>query len=70
MGYEDVIEMIHNYEKEVGAVKQELFKLIWYMRGGVSLTEMYNSSYKDRKIIMEVITDNLKTTKESGMPFF
>jgi|TARA_B100000809_G_scaffold160588_1_gene157981 hypothetical protein len=70
MGYDDVIGLINDYEKEVGAIKQELFKLVWYMRGGVSLNEMYNSSQKDRKIIMDLISDNLKTTKDSGMPFF
>jgi len=40
------------------------------MRGGVSLNEMYNTSYKDRKIISDIIEDNLKTTKESGLPFY
>jgi hypothetical protein len=40
------------------------------MRGGVSLNEMYNSSHKDRKIMTDIIEDNLKTTKESGLPFY
>tara|TARA_B100000809_G_C15088720_1_gene512408 strand:- start:348 stop:560 length:213 start_codon:yes stop_codon:yes gene_type:complete len=70
MEYTDVIAMIEGYENEIEAIKKELFKLIWYMRGSVSLSEIYNSSFKDRKIIMDIISENLKTTKESGMPFF
>ena len=70
MRYEEVVELINNYELEVEAIKKELLKLTWYMRGGVSLSEMYNSSQKDRKIIMEIVSENLKTTKESGMPFY
>jgi len=70
MGYEDVIALINGYEKEVGAIKQELLKTVWYMRGGMSLTEAYGTSFKDRKIINEIINENLKTTKDTGMPFF
>jgi hypothetical protein len=70
MGYEDVIALIDNYEKEVGAIKQELLKITWYMRGGITITEAYGTSFKDRKIINEIITENLKTTKDTGMPFF
>ena len=40
------------------------------MRGGITITEAYGTSFKDRKIINEIITENLKTTKDTGMPFF
>lgn len=70
MEYTDVVELIDKYENEIAALKKELFKLTWYMRGGISLSEMYNCSHKDRIIMVEVINDNLKTTKESGLAFF
>lgn len=40
------------------------------MRGGVTLEEAFALSYDDRKVISEIIKDNLETTKMSGMPFF
>lgn len=62
--------MIQSYEKQVEAVKKEIYKFAWYMRGGISLNEMYNTSTKERKIISEIIEENYKTTKDSGLPHF
>lgn len=70
MDYNEVVALIDDYEKEVRGMKKLLFKFVWSMRGGISLEEMYNSSLHDRKIISEVIDENLKITKESGLPYF
>ena len=51
-------------------MKEELFKFCWYMRGGLSLDDAFALTYEDRRIISELIKDNLETTKKSGMPFF
>jgi hypothetical protein len=40
------------------------------MRGGISFNEAMLLSFDDRKIINEIIKDNLETSKKSGMPFF
>lgn len=40
------------------------------MRGGLSYDDAIMLSYEDRKIISEIIKENLDTTKESGLPFF
>lgn len=40
------------------------------MRGGVSLTEAYDLSYEDRKIINDLVKENLETTKKTKLPFF
>ena len=42
----------------------------WYMRGGVSYEQALNLSQTERKMISELIKDNLDTTKKSGLPFF
>lgn len=68
--YEEVVELIDNYEKQVEAIKKEIYRLAWYMRGGFTLNEMFNTSLKERKIISEIVEDNLKTTKDSGLAFF
>jgi hypothetical protein len=40
------------------------------MRGGLSYSDAMLLSVEDRKIINEIIKDNLETSKKSGMPFF
>jgi len=40
------------------------------MRGGINYSDAMLLSVQDRKIISEIIKDNLETAKKSGMPFF
>jgi hypothetical protein len=57
-------------EADQKQIKNDIFKLCWYMRGGVTLDEGFALSFEDRKIIANIIEENLETTKKSGMPFF
>lgn len=45
-------------------------KLIWYMRGAVSLEDAYTMGPEDREFIARLIEENIETTKKSGLPFF
>ena len=63
-------EIVDDYDRESKAKKDELFRLCWYMRGGVTYTEAMDLGYEDRVIIGKIIESNLSTTKESGLPFF
>jgi hypothetical protein len=40
------------------------------MRGGLTYQESLNLSWDERKMIGEIIKENLETTKKSGLPFF
>jgi hypothetical protein len=40
------------------------------MRGGLSYEQALGLGADERKIIGELIKDNLETTKKSGLPFF
>jgi hypothetical protein len=40
------------------------------MRGGATYTDIMNMSDYERKVIVELIEENLETTKKSGMAFF
>ena len=40
------------------------------MRGGLTYQESLNLSWDERKMIGEIIKENLETTKKSGVPFF
>lgn len=57
-------------ENDQKQIKNDIFKLCWYMRGGVTLDEGFALSFEDRKIISTIIEENLETTKKSGLPFF
>jgi len=70
MDLEEILKEVDDLEKESKALKLDLTKICWYMRGGVSLDEAYSLCYEDRMIISDVIKENLETVKKTGLPFF
>lgn len=69
MSNSDIGLMIDHYEISSKEFKEDLFKISWYMRGGVSINDlMYNYSYEDREIMSKIIKDNIELTKETRMP--
>jgi hypothetical protein len=44
--------------------------MCWFMRGGLSLTEAYETSPEDREVISKLIEDNLETAKKTKQPFW
>lgn len=67
---EEIEKMLKDFEKDTKAIKTELLKICWYMRGGLSYNEALGLSIDEREICSEIIKENLQTTKESGLPFF
>lgn len=57
-------------EAETNNIRQEAIKMSWHMRGGLSYNQALQLSTAERKIIGELIKENLETTKKSGLPFF
>ena len=57
-------------DKETNDIRQEALRLAWYMRGGLNYEQALSLSYSERKIINEIVKENMETTKKSGMPFF
>jgi hypothetical protein len=57
-------------DREVEALKNNLYQMCWYMRGGITIEQLYLLEPNDRVIISSIIKGNLETTKESGLPFF
>ena len=62
--------MVDDMDKETNDIRQEALKMAWYMRGGLSYDHAMQLSVQERKLINEIIKDNLETTKKSGLPFF
>jgi hypothetical protein len=57
-------------DREVEAIKEEIYRCSWFMRGGVSAESLFSVDVQDIDIIQKLIKQNLETTKESGLPFF
>ena len=62
--------LVKEYEKDAKAIKEELIKLCWFMRGSLSYTEAHLLTSEEREAIGKLITENLETTKTTQLPFF
>jgi phosphoenolpyruvate synthase/pyruvate phosphate dikinase len=59
--------MLDDYDRETKALKKYIYKLVWYMRGGINLDQMFEIGYQDREIINKLIEDNIETTNKTGL---
>lgn len=65
----DIEKFISSLESEAKGIKDEIYRISWYMRGGVTSHDLFHTySYEDRTIINQIIKDNIETTKETKMP--
>lgn len=64
------MKYLKDMDSEVKNLKHELLKICWYMRGGVSYQESLNMSIDERKIVGNIVKDNLETTKKTNRDFF
>jgi hypothetical protein len=70
MGDSDIIKYLKEFDSQIKNMKMEVFKTMWYMRGGISHQEALNLSPEDRKIVYALVKENMETTKKTGQPFF
>lgn len=70
MTMEEIHREVKKLDDESKALKKELYKLAWFMRGALSFEEAYSLDVADREILGDIIKENLETTKESQLPFF
>ena len=57
-------------EKEAKALKNQLYQIMWFMRGSITISEAFELETEDLDIITKIIKDNLETTKKTKLPFF
>jgi hypothetical protein len=57
-------------DKEVADIRAEALRMVWYMRGGLTYETAMQLGIAERKIISDIIKENMETTKRSGLPFF
>lgn len=60
--------MVDDMEADTKILKDEIYRIAWAMRGGVSSHDLFHSySYEDRFIMNKIITENIESTKKSGI---
>lgn len=67
---EGIEKLVNQYDSDAKAIREELLKMCWYMRGGMSYSEAQNLTQEERSIIGKIIEENLETTKNTQLPFF
>ena len=69
MSNSDIENYVKNLDSIATQIKDEIFRLSWYMRGGISAQDLFHIySFEDRSIISNIIKENVEATKKSGMP--
>jgi hypothetical protein len=62
--------MVDQMDQEADSIRKQSLKMSWYMRGGATYEDVMQMSNQERKMVSELIKDNLETTKNSKLPFF
>lgn len=57
-------------DQEAENIRTQCIKMSWYMRGGAQYNDIMQMSEQERKIIADLIKENLETTSKSKLPFF
>lgn len=62
----DIEKLVESMELETKKIKDEIFRISWYMRGGVNSADLFHLySYEDRQIMNNIIKDNIEATKNA-----
>ncbi len=70
MNEEEIIKIIEKMDNDKKSLKTDILKMLWYMRGSISISEAFNLSESDRKIISDIIKGNFETAAKIKMPFW
>jgi hypothetical protein len=70
MTNEEIQTLVSDMEAESKALRKDLYKMAWFMRGSISIDQAFSMDYEDRAIVSKIIEENLETTKETQLPFF
>jgi len=66
----EIIKYLDDLETESKALKKEILKMCWFMRGGLTYDEAMCLSQFEREIIVSIVEENLEICKKSGLNFF
>lgn len=67
---ERILNEVKGLDRQSLMLREDLYRMAWYMRGSLTADEIFAMCPEDRNILAKIIKENLDTTKKSGMPFF
>lgn len=67
---EGIESLLKSYDREAKALKDDLLRICWAMRGSVSINEAYMLTLEDREIISKIIQGNIEVSQKIGYPVF
>jgi len=70
MSQAEITAETNKMSRDSEAIEKDIWKMVWFMRGGLNIDQAYAMDQQQREIVAELIKENLNTTKESGLPFF
>lgn len=70
LSLEEIQKLSESMEKEAKALKNQIYQMMWFMRGSITISEAFELESEDLEIIGKIIKDNLETTKKTRLPFF
>lgn len=70
LGNEAIETLVEQFDRDIKAIKTELLKLCWYMRGGLNYSEAHMLTPDEREWVGKLIEENIETTQKTGLPFF
>lgn len=67
---DQVEELTNSMVEEIKTIRYNALKFTWYMRGGVSYTDVMNMCSDELNAINQIVDENMETTKKTKLPFF
>lgn len=63
------MDLANELELDIKRLKDEIYRIAWSMRGGVSSHDLlWRLSFEDRQVMSNIIKDNIESTNKTGMP--
>ncbi len=64
----EIVEKQESYQKKLDELHKSLLKLTWYMRGGVSITELHEMPANHISYLNEIVQENFDLSQKAGTP--
>ena len=66
---EGVNSLAKEMEADIKSIKDNAYRMSWYMRGGAPIDQLLsNTDLEDMDIMQRIVKDNIENTKNSKMP--
>jgi hypothetical protein len=65
----EIEKLLEDYEAAQKSLKDDLYRILWSMRGGVQYQDiMHEIDVGDKEVFINIIKSNWEQTNKSGLP--